>query len=50
MRTSMQQLCVEEGELKVGLKIALGTLVKQCSSILTDHFATSGQKEVADEI
>ena len=47
----MQQLCVEEGELKAGLKIALvGTLVKQCSSVLIDQFATSGQKAVADEI
>ena len=46
----MQQLSLEEGELKAGLKIALGMLVKQCSSILIDHFATSGQKAVADEI
>ena len=46
----MQQLSLEEGELKAGLKIAFGTLVKQCSSILIDHFATSGQKAVADEI
>ena len=46
----MQQLSLEEGELKAGLKIVLGTLVKQCSSILIDHFATSGQKAVADEI
>ena len=50
LESSMQQLCVEEGELKAGVEIALGTLVKQCSSILIDHFATSGQKEVADEI
>ena len=46
----MQQLSLEEGKLKAGLKIAFGTLVKQCSSILIDHFATSGQKAVADEI
>ena len=46
----MQQLSLEEGELKAWLKIVLGTLVKQCSSILIDHFATSGQKAVADEI
>ena len=50
LESSMQQLCVEEGELKAGLEIALGTLVKQCSSILIHHFATSCQKAVADEI
>ena len=27
LESSMQQLCVEERELKAGLKIALGTLV-----------------------
>ena len=50
LESSMQQLSLEEGEMKAGLKIALGTLVKQCSSILIDHLATSGQKTVADEI
>ena len=48
--SSMQQLSLEEGELKTRLKIVLGTLLKQGSSILIDHFATSGQKAVADEI
>ena len=47
LESSMQQLCVEEGELKAVLKIALGTLVKQCSRILIDHF---GQKVVTNEI
>ena len=36
LESLMQQLSLEEGELKAGLKIALGTLVKQCSSILID--------------
>ena len=36
--------------LKAGLKIAVGTLVKQCCHILVDHHLTSGQKAVADEI
>ena len=47
LESYMQQLCVEEGELKAVLKIALGTLVKQCSRILIDHF---GQKVVTNEI
>ena len=40
----------KQRELKAGLKIALGTLLKQCSSIMIYNFATSGQKAVADEI
>ena len=32
------------------IQLALGTLINQCCAILIDHYATSGQKAVADHI
>ena len=47
---AMNNMCSVEENLKEGLKLALGTLIKQCCAILIDHYATSGQRSVADQI
>ena len=46
----MNNMCCVEDNLKAGLKLALGTLIKQCCAILIDQYATSGQRSVADQI
>ena len=50
LEAAINDMCTEEDELKAGLKLALGTLVKQCCAILIDFYATGGQKTLADEI
>ena len=47
---AMHNMCSVEENLKAGLKLALGTLIEQCCAILIDHYATSGQRSVADQI
>ena len=47
---AMNNMCSIEENLKAGLKLALGTLIKRCCAILIDHYATSGQRSVADQI
>ena len=47
---AMNNMCIIEENLKAGLKLALGSLIKQCCAILIDHYATSGQQSVADQI
>ena len=47
---AMHNMCSQEESMKAGLKLALGTLIKQCYAILIDHYATSGQRSVADQI
>ena len=46
----MNNMCCAEDNLKAGLKLALGTLIKQCCAILIDQYATSCQRSVADQI
>ena len=46
----MNNMCCVEENLKAGLKLALGTLIKQCCAILIDQYATSCQRSVADQI
>ena len=41
---AMHNMCSQEESLKAGLKLELGTLIKQCCAILIDHYATSGQR------
>ena len=50
LETAICEMSRTATSLKAGLKIALGTLVKQCCHILVDHYLTSGQKAIADEI
>ena len=47
---AMNNMCCVEDNLKAGLKLALGTLIKQCCAILIVQYATSCQRSVADQI
>ena len=46
----MNNMCGVEDNLKAGLKLVLGTLIKQCCAIIIDQYATSCQRSVADQI